>query len=144
MITKEQFIDKYCCFYVSDFHLEMILLPYIKDNLQKAKITIMTEESLENSLRVLLKKVNMKDSEKTDILNLNWNRNCAKIEENNCSKNIIIINGSLDYIEEKNKKIKELNLKNINIIDCYNINKFNINVLEIKKEYKSTLNTGLL
>ena len=34
MITKEHETKKYCCFYASDFHLEMILLPYIKNNIQ--------------------------------------------------------------------------------------------------------------
>ena len=29
MITKEDKIQKSCCFYASDYHLEMIILPYI-------------------------------------------------------------------------------------------------------------------
>ena len=37
MITKEHKVKKYCLFYASDFHLEMILLPYIKKNIYKDK-----------------------------------------------------------------------------------------------------------
>lgn len=142
MITKECHQNRYCIFYVSDFHLEMILLPYIKENLQKSKITIMTEENLTDSLKILIEKVNLEEDKKNQILNLHWSNGFSKIEENNFEKNIIIINGSVKYIEECNERIKNANLKNLKIIDCYNIDKYNIDIFEIKKEYDGVLNTG--
>ena len=42
MITKEHKVKKYCLFYASDFHLEMILLPYIKKNIYKDKFLSVT------------------------------------------------------------------------------------------------------
>ena len=35
MITKELEATKKCCLYASDFHLEMILVPYIKEKNKK-------------------------------------------------------------------------------------------------------------
>ena len=33
MIVENKRLEKLCCFYVSEFHLEMILLPYINKSL---------------------------------------------------------------------------------------------------------------
>ena len=40
MITEEQCTEKTCLFCASDYHLEMILLPYIKERIDKNKIII--------------------------------------------------------------------------------------------------------
>ena len=73
MITKELKAKKYCCFYASDFHLEMILLPYLKDNLRKTNISILTQDSLSVSIKQVLDRTNFSEVEKEDIINLNWN-----------------------------------------------------------------------
>ncbi len=40
--------EKICSFYASDYHFEMIILPYIEKNLEKnKKIIILTENNLE-------------------------------------------------------------------------------------------------
>ena len=64
MITKEHEVKKYCCFYASDFHLEMILLPYIKKNMYKYKFMIFTEENLSDSMNILLNRTNLNKEEK--------------------------------------------------------------------------------
>ena len=68
MITKEHENKKYCLFYASDFHLEMILLPYIKNNIDDTHFTIFTEKNLDESLRILLSKTNLKFNEKEQML----------------------------------------------------------------------------
>ena len=35
MIVKNKRLEKLCCFYVSEFHLEMILVPYINNVIEK-------------------------------------------------------------------------------------------------------------
>ena len=35
MVVENNKIEKLCCFYVSDFHLEMILLPYINKKIEE-------------------------------------------------------------------------------------------------------------
>ena len=70
MITKELKAKKYCCFYASDFHLEMILLPYLKDNLRKTNISILTQDNLSVSIKQVLDRTNFSEVEKEDIINL--------------------------------------------------------------------------
>ena len=61
MVVKNKGKEKLCCFYVSEFHLEMILLPYINKKIeQNEKITILTEIKLRESLEILISKINLK------------------------------------------------------------------------------------
>ena len=142
MITKELKIKKYCCFYVSDFHLEMILLPYIKNNISKSKIIIFTQDNLKDSVKLLLERTNFNNEDKNKILNLNWSDNIKEeITKEKVQKSTVIINGDINYIEQMNKNIKNLELDNIKIIDCYNISKNNLELAKIQEKYDEILNT---
>lgn len=142
MITKEHEVKKYCCFYASDFHLEMILLPYIKKKIYKDKFLIFTEENLSESMKILLNRMNLSSDEKDLMLNLDWNKKEKEIlREKNLDNYTIIINGSNDYISKINEKINEINPKKINIIDCYSINDENIEPQRVQEKYDDILNT---
>ena len=143
MITKEFKTKKYCCFYASDFHLEMILLPYIKNNLEDSKTLIFTQDSLSESVKQVLDRTNINANEKNEILNINWNNNIFNIEEikNNYT---VVINGEKKYIDEINKKILNLELKNVTIINCYNINIFKDNIFDLTRQYDGILNTSYI
>ena len=55
MIVKNKRLEKLCCFYVSEFHLEMILVPYINNVIEKnKKISILTEINLEETIKILM------------------------------------------------------------------------------------------
>lgn len=143
MITKECKLVKYCCFYVSNYHLEMILLPYIKNKIDKTNIVIFTEENLQDTMKILLNRTNLKEEVKNKILNLrywnNYEKNKLKKIEN--MEHIFIINGSLEYINKINLKIKKLDFSKISIVDCYNINNNDLNISAIKQNYDKILNT---
>ena len=143
MITKEQDINKYCCLYVSDFHLEMILLPFIKNKMQNSEILIFTQKDLSKSIKILLEKTNLNNESKNNILNIkNWNN--KQIDEINKLSNkeyTIIINGDEKYRNIISKKINNLEINVINIIDCYDINNSRIKEYEINNKYKGILNT---
>ena len=51
MITEETVIEKSCLFCASDYHLEMILLPYICKKVKKEKIIIITQDDLDSSIK---------------------------------------------------------------------------------------------
>lgn len=140
MITKEYNLKKYCCFYVSDFHLEMILLPYIKNNINKSKIIINSQRDLRESIKLLLERTNLNEEEKNKIYKLNWT-NERKEEIYNCEEITLIRIGNNDYITQMNQNLKNINVKNVNIIDCYNINEENIEIAKIKENYEKVLNT---
>jgi hypothetical protein len=142
MITKEHEIKKYCCFYASEYHLEMILLPYIKNNIDKTKFVILTEDNLSESMKTLLDRTNLDTNEKNKILALDWN--CKEFEEfsnYDFNKSTIIINGSNNYIEKVNEKIEKMAIQKGNIIDCYNINEKSLKVMKIQEKYDDILNT---
>ena len=141
MITKEHKIKKYCLFYASDFHLEMILLPYIKKNIDKDKFLIFTQENLSESMKILLNRTNLDSDEKNMMLNLNWDGK-ENLEEKDLNNYTIIINGNNEYISEINDKINKINPDKINIIDCYSINDKNIEPQRIKEKYDDILNTS--
>ena len=68
-LTKE----KTCAIFASDYHFEMISLPYIEKNLEKNnKVIILTENNLEDTIEKLVSKVNLSEEKKKKILNLNW------------------------------------------------------------------------
>ena len=147
MITKEHCIKKTCLFCASDYHLEMILLPYLKERIDETNI-IITEDNLEKSINVLLTRVNLDENDKEKIRRLNWkNTDGFKIEEinNMKDKNVnIIINGSYNYIELVNNKIKEFVKKDVEVVDCIHIGDSDLNMTEISKKYESILNTQKL
>ena len=142
MITKEHNLQKMCIICASDYHLEMILLPYITQRIDKSKFIIFTENNLEKSVNILLKRVNLNKEIKEKIKSINW-KNEDKIKElEKCKENMeIIINGNYEYIKKVKNDIKKYISDNTNIIDCFHIEDSNINLNEIVSKYKCVLNT---
>ena len=65
--------ERICAFYASDYHFEMVSLPYISKEMDNQdEIIILTENNLEETIKKLLSKVNLKENKKKKILNLNW------------------------------------------------------------------------
>ena len=143
MITKEQKINKYCCLYVSDFHLEMILLPFLKNKINNSKTLIYTQKNLIGSIKVLLEKTNLNFEDKNKILNIKYwnNENMDEICIEDTKEYTIIVNGDKEYITNINKEIKKINADVINIVDCYDINNIDIKSQDINGKYKGILNT---
>lgn len=139
MIISQNKIENKCCFYVSDFHLEMIILPYINEKIKENKsIVIITQNKLEDSMKILISKMNLKNKEQ--ILELDWNN--SEIDKINERDNIVIINnGTKKFIEEKNKEIKErLGNMYFEIVDCYAFDEIKDGIIEIREKYTEALN----
>lgn len=148
MITKEQSGAKRCCFYASDFHLEMILLPYIKQRLDKKNFVILTQDNLEESVKILLDRTNLTEEEKDNILNIDWKENyLEKIlyinKYNNEEKKLcIIVNGDKDFIEQMKHQVK-VNI-GIDVIDCFKFDNIKENAKEIALKYDDVLNMNTM
>ena len=63
--------EKTCAIFASDYHFEMISLPYIEKNLEK-EIIVLTENNLENTMKTLISRVNLKEEKKNNIFKINW------------------------------------------------------------------------
>jgi len=133
MVAQNKKLEKACCFYVSEFHLEMILVPYLNKKIEE-NITILTEKNLKETIEILISKMNLNEEIKAKILKLNWDGD-KEIKENS---NIIII-GSKKYIENKNEEIKSKDA--VSVVDCYDFEKEKDNINNIIKKYDNMLNT---
>lgn len=137
MVVENNKIEKLCCFYVSDFHLEMILIPYINKKIEE-NIIIKTERDLKDTVEILVSKMNLNKENKEKILSLEWNgKENKKIED---KSNIIII-GKKKYIEDVNSQIRQDDIKDVTVIDCYNFEETKDDMDNIMNSYSQNLNT---
>ena len=150
MDVQENNLTKLCNFYVSDWHLVAMLLPYINNKInEQAKIATILEREIEENVITLVERLNLQNKEK--ILNLNWKikKETKSIFNNleNKQELIIIINGDEKFIERQNIKILRF-LKNnkihnnIKIINCYEIIEFNGSIKDILEKHDKMLNTS--
>lgn len=139
MIVKDKSIERACSFYVSDFHLEMMLMPYINEKIEnKENIIITTEKDLDETVNTVISKMNLKEENKEKILNLGWKqKNNLDIKE---KSNIIII-GTEQYIKDVNNKIENSEVEEINVINCYNFEDVKENISGIIDSHDTSLNT---
>ena len=152
-------IERLCSFYVSDWHLVTMLLPYINKQINdKANVVTLLEKDIEENIKILVKKLNLKNEKK--ILDIDWKKTngikyaefkekMKKIKKEDVL-NVIFINGNKSYIDIANKNIEKFlkdNLKkykevNLKIIDCYEVTEFNVNMQEILHSHDKILNTS--
>ena len=161
MNTNEINIKRICSFYVSDWHLTTMLLPYITKKVENnEKISTILNKNIKENMIELISRINIQDTIKKEIIKINWENNYKNtVEEiNNYMKETIkgiekisiIITGNKKEIESTNKIIEKwiinnisfLTKKEINIINCYNVEEFNNNMKEILDEHDYMLNTS--
>lgn len=136
-----------CAFYASDYHLEMIMLPYINENFKNnKKVYVFTQNNLEETINHLVKNVNINKEIKEKVLDINWkNEDEGKyktlIEDK--TEAVIFVKGNENYIEKVNKNLNQIkNYKNIEIIDCYSLDEVGCKAEKIRQNYKNILMTN--
>ena len=155
MNKKNRKIERLCGFYVSDWHLATMLLPYISKKLEEnTKVITILEKGIEENIKILLKRLNLNN--KNDILKINWkninSNKYTKIKEllnketKKDTQNIILINGKKEFIIENNqnidKWIERKNLKTLKIINLFEVTEFNNNIIKILDRHDKILNTS--
>lgn len=141
MVEIKDNTEKICSFYVSDYHLEMIMIPYISKKIEeKTNIIICSEKDLSKSVKKVIENINLPEESKKEILKLNWKENKNfNLKIRNDKENIIFINGNEEYRKQIYNEINKQ--RNIKIIDCYDAD-INENQLEvIKEKHSKVLNT---
>lgn len=140
--------EKICTFYASDYHFEMISLPYINKNLENEnEIVILTENDLEESMKTLLEKTNLKKDKREKILKLDWKNN--NTEKFNAIKTkvkkekdmIIFVKGNANYIRHTNQNMEKWlpEENHVKIIDCYDIEEVGESLDEVMGKYHKVL-----
>lgn len=155
MKRENKRIEKLCSFYVSNWHLATMLLPYINHKIEEnAKIITLLESDIEENIKTLVGKLELKNQK--EILEIGWkNRdsqkyaeieNILKEEIHNEKENIILINGCKDYIENNNDNIEKWfqksNIQELKIINFFEVTEFNHNMIEILNKHDKILNTS--
>lgn len=153
-------MEKLCSFYVNEWHLVTMILPYINKELnEKANIITILENDIEDNVKTLMSKLNLKNEKR--ILEIDWKGNkeikydILKEKFNQLLKedenlDIIFVNGSKDYIDLVNYNISkiinenETKLKNkeIKLVNCYEVTEFNNSIKDILDTHSKLLNTA--
>lgn len=155
MRKENQRVEKLCSFYVSDWHFATMLLPYINHKIEE-QINVITllENNIRENIVTLVRKLNLRNEE--EILEIRWEEINSKkygdinqlleLEVNEKKENIILINGSRDYIERNNENIQrwveKKNVDNIKIINFFEVTEFNHHIVEILNSHDRVLNTS--
>lgn len=135
-----------CTFYASDYHLEMIMLPYINRNLEKNKnVYVFTQNNLEPTINTVIDRVNIENKTKEKMLNINWKiDDKGKYERliEDRSETIIFIKGNEEYIEKVNKNLEQIReYKKMEVVDCYDISEVENKINNIVDNHKTILTT---
>ena len=156
----EKKLEKLCSFYVSDWHLTTMILPYINSKIEKdVNVVPVLENKLEENIKILVEKLNLKNKEK--ILSINWknldsikyenienklNKEINKNNKNNETEIIILVNGSKEYIEKNNSNIEKWletsKISKLKIINFFEVTDFNNNIVEILSNHNKVFNTS--
>lgn len=151
MSKNQETKEKICAFYASDYHFEMISLPYIERKLEeKNEVIILTENNLEETIKILISRMNLAEEKKKRILDINWNNDDLtkfkqikeKLEKN---KNMIIfVKGKENYIKNINRNIEKwINIADhVKVINCYDMEEISEKLDDIMDQYKKILSTS--
>ena len=152
--------EKICSFYVNNWHLTTMILPYINKELdEKVNIVMFIQNSIEENIKTLISKLNLKNEKR--ILKLNWGsaeglkysdlkKKMEFISREQNTNNIILISGSKEYIDSINKNIDKwmeknkefIKVKKFKIIDSYEVGEFNNSIKEILEKHTKIINTS--
>ena len=150
MMKENKREKRLCLFFASDYHFEMISLPYINENLKKDNnVIIMTENDLNGTVDKLLSNINIPKEEKNKLTKIDWkNDDLNKFKEIKAANKdrkdtLIFVKGRENYIDNMNKNIKNwINNNEVTVVDCYDINEIQEDVSDIAKKYDKILSTS--
>lgn len=150
MMKENKREEKLCLFFASDYHFEMISLPYINESLKKNEnVIVMTENNLDSSVDKVLSRINLNKEERNRLTKIDWkNDDVNKFREiKNADKEgkdtLIFVKGRENYIDNMNKNIKNwTNFSEVKVVDCYDINEIHDDISSIVKKYDKILSTS--
>ena len=141
--------EKICSFFASDYHFEMISLPYIQKGLKEdRKVIVFSENNLEKTINKVLNGMNLNKDVKDKILEINWgNNDFEKFDElknlkDENNKLLIFVKGKENNIKDiETKFLKIDNESEMEIVDCYDVNELGNDTANIAEKYDKVLNT---
>ena len=145
-------IEKVCNFYVSDWHMAVMIVPYINQEINSGKkVATIFENTIQENIEILLEKLHLKNEH--EIKNMHWEskpqlkiKDIQEIIEGTSQDIVFIINGSETYIKQCAKKIiqycRENQIqKHIKIVNCFSMNSIDGNVTTVLEQHSKMLHT---
>lgn len=150
MVKENKSKEKLCLFFASDYHFEMISLPYINDKLKQDKnVIIITENDLNKTVDTVLSRINLNINEREKLSKIDWkNDDLNKFKEikkanEDGKETVIFVKGKKNYIDSINENIDNwINIEDIKVVNCYDLNEVHDDVSNIAKEYDRILSTS--
>lgn len=153
MEERKKSMETLCSFYVSDWHIVTMLLPYINAQInENKKVSTILEKDIEMRVFELLEKLNLKNEEK--MKQINWKPTngykyevvSQMLEKEKDEEQVIFVCGNKDFLEKSRQNIEKWyqtkeNVK-IKLIDCYEVTEFNCHIQEILDVHDRILNTS--
>ena len=140
-------VIKACNFYVSEWHLFVALLPYIREELkEKHKMVVISQDKLETGMKTLVKKLNLRFENENGIDDITWLNDDFFIEiREECIPTTIIVQGTMEFILDINNyltaRLSPLYAE-LTIINCYEIYNTNTMLYNILDEHDFVFNTA--
>jgi glutaredoxin 2 len=163
MDFQKKNVRNICSFYASDWHLAIMLLPYLRKQMENGeKFETILKTNIKEHIEELIEKLNLYDETKEKLSSINWNITNIETEEeiNEYMQNkikqesnvSIILNGTTKQVEnlnllinkwvlKNNKILKEKNI-NITIISCFRALDLKENLNAVMNKYDYALNTS--
>jgi len=145
-------IEKVCNFYVSDWHMAVMILPYINQEINSGKkVATIFENTIKENIETLLEKLNLKNEQ--EIKQINWNSrpqfHIEEIEEilqGEKQEIVFIVNGSEMYIKNCGRRIEEYCQKHavnkkIKIVNCFEMTSIEGDISEVLEKHSKVLST---
>ncbi len=130
--------QKICSFYISEFHLLTILLPYINEKiLEKRKIAVILQKDISENVENYLKNVRNINLDNEKIINIGWKESKRRNIEDLKGKDVVVI-GDKKYIEDINNELENFEIKEI--LNCYKVNEIE-RIDMILSNHSKVLNT---
>ena len=150
MMKENKRENKLCLFFASDYHFEMISLPYINESLKKNEnVIIMTENNLDSSVDKVISSINLNEEERNRLTRVDWKNDNLdkfrkiKIANQEGKDTLIFVKGKENYINNMNENIENwINNNEVTVVDCYDISEIQDEVSDIAKRYDKILSTS--
>lgn len=139
-MVENKRLDRICSLYVNQMHLIVMLIPYIEKELEKGnKVVTILEDDLRKEVGTLVNKVNLPKKKKKGLKAINWDRTNLSLEQiENIKDDVVLVNGSYEFIKDVNRVLNENNKK---VINCFELGVFENNSREILEGHYKILNT---
>lgn len=148
--------EKICNFYANEVHLGVTIIPFVANVIKEnSKVCTILNTNINNEIENIVSKINIDNNLKREILNMNWKetktneneiKNYIENEIKDNSEIYVIINGSKDEVEEKNKYVEEVKNqnkdKNIKLVNCFHIDETKINEGFLENYHKILNSSG--